>query len=596
MPGPGPNAPLRLPPKCNRCQLNRVAWTSPRVDLCYECLPGGPFAAPACVRCGSDQDYFSQGLCGRCHPRSPEHVGSCRGCLAWGVYPRYNWTCWSCRWWETHYPKGTCAHCGRLTHVSDTRACRLCLENARREQRPGRALDVADANRHGQQLFFANMMNKRRVTSMPGYVTWTGRWSRKNKNQLPYRPGTGFDENAREQLTLFDIAPDPEALRQRALVQDSDLTRYCAAIVADHAHRYGWSVRQRNTVMRTLRMLQAVRPTPTAKIRASDIVALRRYDGTISSTIDVLAEASLLIEDVPTRVEKYFTATFIADAALPHEMERHLRLWLQVMLGGSRHSPRQVPRDPATVELHIRGLAPVVQAWAEAGHQSFAEITKDDILTALAALPRGTSHRHFAENGLKSLFKILKGRRLVFADPMRGIALTPVATNIPLPLDTALIRAELNNPNPAVALAVALVAFHALTGKQVRELRLTDIVDGRLRVGSRDIPLGAPVRTRLAAWLDHRNTTWPASLNPYLLINRRTAPRLVPGGHSFPWKNSALRPQVLREDRILHEIHATGGDIRRLCDLFGLSVAGATRYLTTIEHPDLRVGEDTSPT
>lgn len=87
MPGPGPNAPLRLPPKCNRCQLNRVAWTSPRVDVCYECLPGGPFAAPACVRCGSHQDYFSQGLCGRCHPRSPEHVGPCRGCLALGCVP-----------------------------------------------------------------------------------------------------------------------------------------------------------------------------------------------------------------------------------------------------------------------------------------------------------------------------------------------------------------------------------------------------------------------------------------------------------------------------------------------------------------------------
>ena len=88
------------------------------------------------MRCGSQEDYFSQGLCGRCHPRSPEHVGSCRGCLAWGVYPRYNWTCWSCRWWENHYPKGTCAYCGRVTQVSDTRACRLCLENARREQNP----------------------------------------------------------------------------------------------------------------------------------------------------------------------------------------------------------------------------------------------------------------------------------------------------------------------------------------------------------------------------------------------------------------------------------------------------------------------------
>ena len=95
MPAPGPNAALRLPPKCNACQSNRVAWTRPRVDFCYQCLPGGPFAAPPCNRCRSRTDYFSQGLCSRCHPRSSEHVGSCKGCLAWGVYPRYNWTCWS---------------------------------------------------------------------------------------------------------------------------------------------------------------------------------------------------------------------------------------------------------------------------------------------------------------------------------------------------------------------------------------------------------------------------------------------------------------------------------------------------------------------
>jgi len=35
------------------------------------------------------------------------------------------------------------------------------------------------------------------------------------------------------------------------------------------------------------------------------------------------------------------------------------------------------------------------------------------------------------------------------------------------------------------------------------------------------------------------------------------------------------------------QIHATGGDIRRICDLFGLTVEGATRYLKTVEHPDL---------
>jgi len=586
-PAPGPDAPLRVPPKCTACQDERVAWTSPRVDYCYDCLPGGPFTAPPCRTCGGVEDYFSQGLCALCHPRSPQHPGSCKGCLAWGVYPRHNWTCWVCRWWQSHYDKGICAFCGRSGVVSDQLACRLCLENARHAREPGEDLDLADANTHSQQLFFANMVFKRPVTPMPDYVTWTARWSQKNKNQLPHAPGTGFDENW-EQLALFDIDPDPEALRRRILIEDSELTRYCAAIVADHSRRYGWSVRQRNAVIQSLRMLQTVRPTPTAKVRASDVIALRRYDGTISSTLEVLGEAGVLIEDVPTRIERYFTTKFVESGLLSDSMRAHLELWMQIMLAGSRQAPRQIPRDPATVALHIQGLAPVVQVWAEAGRTSFAETTKDDIHGALASLPTETSQRHYAENGLKSLFKILKGRKLVFANPMRGINVTPIATTIPLPLDTAAIRAELDSPDPAVALAVALVAFHALTGKQVRELHLTDIVDGRLRLAGRDIPLAAPVRTRLAAWLDHRSRTWPNSANPHLLINRRTAPRLVPGGHAFPWRNSAVRPRALREDRILHEIHATGGDVRRLCDLFGLSVEGATRYLATIEHPDLR--------
>src|SRR3546814_20883184 len=79
------------------------------------------------------------------------------------LYPRHNWTCWSCRWWQSHYPKGTCACCGRTSHVSDRQACRLCLENARFEQEPGRAPDVAAASKDSQQLFFANMVFKRRV-------------------------------------------------------------------------------------------------------------------------------------------------------------------------------------------------------------------------------------------------------------------------------------------------------------------------------------------------------------------------------------------------------------------------------------------------
>jgi hypothetical protein len=43
----------------------------------------------------------------------------------------------------------------------------------------------------------------------------------------------------------------------------------------------------------------------------------------------------------------------------------------------------------------------------------------------------------------------------------------------------------------------------------------------------------------------------------------------------------------LREDRLLHEAEATGGDPRRICDLFGLSVGAALRYTGTIDQPGL---------
>jgi hypothetical protein len=74
---------------------------------------------------------------------------------------------------------------------------------------------------------------------------------------------------------------------------------------------------------------------------------------------------------------------------------------------------------------------------------------------------------------------------------------SPKGSTIPLAPDAAVIRGELNSPNPVVALSVALVAFHALTKKQLSELRLTDISDGHLVLGNRDIPLAGPVRT---AW------------------------------------------------------------------------------------------------
>lgn len=50
-----------------------------------------------------------------------------------------------------------------------------------------------------------------------------------------------------------------------------------------------------------------------------------------------------------------------------------------------------------------------------------------------------------------------------------------------------------------------------------------------------------------------------------------------------------MTAQQAREDRILHELHASGGDLRRFCDMFGLSIAGASRY-SVLAHPGLQNG------
>jgi hypothetical protein len=136
---------------------------------------------------------------------------------------------------------------------------------------------------------------------------------------------------------------------------------------------------------------------------------------------------------------------------------------------------------------------------------------------------------------------------------------------------------------------VALIAFHGLRSGQLRRLRLTDLRDGRLHLDGRVIILAEPVRTRLAAWLDHRATRWPNTTNPHLFVHYRSATRAEPVG--LRWVRltigAGLTATAIREDRILNEAHASGGDARRLADLFGLSIQATTRYTSTVDHPEL---------
>lgn len=185
---------------------------------------------------------------------------------------------------------------------------------------------------------------------------------------------------------------------------------------------------------------------------------------------------------------------------------------------------------------------------------------------------------------------MLKEHKVLFTDPTRRIKTGEHDTRQPVPADLDAIRQALNSRNVARAAVVALIAFHGLRPGHIRRLKVTDLRDGRLHVDGRVIVLAEPVLERLHHWLDYRDMRWPHTLNDHLFLHYRTACR--PDATVGPrWirfvVGEGLTGSMIREDRILNEAHATDGDVRRLVDLFGLSVHASTRYTATVDHPGL---------
>ena len=412
-------------------------------------------------------------MCGRCHPGAPGYLDSCRDCQAWGVLRRHNWLCWSCRGWRRRYPVGHCPYCARTLPLGEMGACRAATQQAFHFRDPGAPLDLLRANRFGRQLYLANLHLSRirsgRRTGTPAPAT-TG--------------GQGFEPVAQVQLALFDLAPDLHTL-SAAQPREPAMAEHCERILVEHAARHGWSARTVRAVRRAVTVLQSLQATPGARIQASSLQVLAQRGLPQESTLEVLQAAGLLEDDRVPPLRRYFLAR---TAGLPAPMTEQLELWYSIMTDGSPRPPRRLPRESRTVELHIRRLAPVLETWAGEGCTTLAEITAAQVRAALAQ----ADDKANLTPALKGLFAILKGRRKIFTNPAVRVPGTPTRTNLPLLTDTDTVRAALNHPDPATALAVALVVFHALTAVQIRDLQLTDVHDGRLLLAERAVIRAAP--------------------------------------------------------------------------------------------------------
>lgn len=560
-------------PMCTVCRRAPTAF--PLVDRCFGCWPGGPVPPPPCFRCGSRTQYFVAGLCHRCHRDGHPGVDSCRNCHAWGATRNTTWYCLGCRSWTRKYStEAACSVCARGSFLDDAKVCRLCRKQGAFWREPREQLDLVAANQRGQQLFLADLFARRdrtQPTPTPRPAPAT----------LPVRV------HRHRQLALFEANRDLSArgysvagLADRA---DPAMAAALDVIVGRRAGQYGWRHDLACEVRNGVRVLLGFQEAPGDPITASDAAVLAGTDLPMGHVLDVLADAGLLIDDRTPAVLTWFAGKV---DGLPEPMTAELQRWCEIMLTGSRSTPRRRPRAQITMQIYLAGALPALRSWAADGHSSLREIGAEHVR---AVLPPSGTPRSSVGLGLRSIFTVLKANKVVFTNPLSRIKTGYHETRQPLPLVPALLRAGLDSPDPARAAVIALVAYHGLRSGALRSLKLTDLRDGRLHHDGRTILLAPPVRARLSAYVDYRNRSWPRSANPHLFLTGRSATSLNPPGARWVKLKIDITggPQAVREDRILDEAQATGGDIRRICDMFGLSVSAAERYAATVDNPDL---------
>ncbi len=157
---------------------------------------------------------------------------------------------------------------------------------------------------------------------------------------------------------------------------------------------------------------------------------------------------------------------------LPAGMANEVRIWFTVMREGSSTPPRRRPRSETTIRLHLCWALPALIRWAADGKTSLREISPADVRAVLA--PSGLARTQMGQ-GLRSLFRVLQARRLVFTDPACQVKTAFPDLTIPMPLPVDHIRDALRSTDPTRALLCALLAFHGLSAHQVRHLTLTDL-------------------------------------------------------------------------------------------------------------------------
>jgi hypothetical protein len=330
---------------------------------------------------------------------------------------------------------------------------------------------------------------------------------------------------------------------------------------------------------RSLAVLLASQPTLT-QTSPLDTDAVRQFlrdrHQAALRVLEFLTDQGLLVSDPHATLDDWLEGRL---QELPAQIHTEVDTWVQTLRGRGPRPAR--PHKTATIQGYLRALGPALADWP-ARYQSLRQVTTHDITAQLQPLTGPTRKHTLAV--LRSLFRALKAQRLVFTNPTAGLELHRLPPPPALALDPARRAGLLGQlQRPDQRLIVLLAGVHALQPHQIRVLALDDVdlAAGTLRTDGHARRLDALTLQTLHDWLQLRRARWPQSANPYLLVSQRTANGASPvtrGWIQQVFRRLGLTASQLRTDRLLAEVHHSGGDPLTLTGLFGLSDTTAIRY------------------
>ncbi|MEV4179781.1 hypothetical protein [Nonomuraea sp. NPDC049709] len=482
--------------------------------------------------------------------------------------------CGACQSFGVNHEPGQCAACHRTVPLKKGH-CRLCwiqagLEAKDSPQARGTVLEPFLRTIHHQQLFLADLQCPRSKSSPVGRAG--RRRSRRPAPQPPLSaPPTGWI-----QLKLpVEVRRDFRRFDRR---RHADLANPWLARARDAAQSLGeargWTRGVISAVDRGLVILLS--SADGDKIRYSELFpVLRAYGLSVGRIVEVLDRIALFDDDRVPSFESWLQRSV---AELAPSIGAEVEHWIRTLRQGG---PRSRPRSPETVWTYLRAVRPALLTWSDR-YDHLREVTREDILAVIDDL--SGHERHHTISVIRSLFRHCRKNRAIFRDPAVRLRVGEKPRKVILPLqDTEIDETVKAATKPLDRLIVVLSAVHAARPKTIRELQLDDVDLGnrRLTIAGRTRPLDDLTYQMLHGWLQHRQTRWPNTANPHLVINQQTAMETGPVSKvhlTESFRGQAATLERLRVNRQLDEALACGPDPLHLAAVFGLDPKTAIRY------------------